>query len=374
MTSRRTLAVLLVAAATGCASTNKATRAPPTAQPAPQHVDMEPAKVVAKPATPDALSVYDAETLYNRGMEFLDGRYYADARLYFQRVLDEFPDSSFVHGAHYNLGVALMEGGDPASALMHFDAYLAGAKTPHDRVDGLFKRGSCLAMLGRYADVVALFDELIGEGNLEPHDYIEANVDAGIGHFMLGDRATAEYRFREAVKTHKSEEKQARVDNKYFYAQALFYLAEIERMDFMDVKLVMPAKGKEEDMAALLEKKCDRLLSAQFKFLQVIRTGHPGWAGAAGYKVGSMYEDLHDEMTTLPTPPEMDADQQDIYRRELRRRVSVLIRKAIKTYETTVEMARRTGTNTVWVEKTQKSLERMQQLLADAEKDESQHS
>ncbi|MEW5850817.1 MAG: tetratricopeptide repeat protein [Myxococcota bacterium] len=364
------LVVVLSAFPVGCATSQSASKPapPPPAQPAPpkEPVKLEPIKVVAKTDTPDALSVYDAETLFNRGIEFLDGRQYVEARQYFQKLLDEFPDSSYVNAAHYNLGVALMESGDPTSALPHFDAFLANAKTDQDRRDATFKRGACLAMLGRYQEVVDTFDTMLGE-ELETEDRIEALVDSGIGWFMLGDRATAEYRFAEAVKLRKAAEQDARLENDYHHAQALFYLAEILRLEFTEYKLKMPANGNEKEMADQLEEKCQRLLRAQYAFLKVIRTGHAGWASAAGFKVGSLYEDLHDEMVNLPVPPDMDAEQADIYRRELRKKVAVLVRKAMGIYESTVNMARRTGADNVWVTRTEQSLERMKQLLKDVD-------
>lgn len=360
------LAVLITIAG-GCATSRSQNREGNETAPSKTVVKLEPVKVVAQPDTPDGLEIYDAETLFNRGREFLDNRYYADARIYFQKLLDEFPESSLARAAHYNLGVVLMQSGDPQSALMHFEIYLKDAQDPADRIDASFKRGACLAMLGQYPEVIALFDGLLKTEDLEPDDYIEANVDSGIGYFMTGDRGTAEYRFRQAVKTHDEEARNARLESRYFHAQALFYLAEIERLDFADVKLVLPHPGKEEEMSQQLERKCERLLSAQYKYLLVIRTGHPGWAGAAGYKVGTLYEDLHKEMTSLPVPADLDEDQADIYRREMRKKVAVLVHKAIRVYQNTMDMARRTGSDSVWIEKTQHSLERMQELMREAE-------
>ncbi len=363
------ITLVLFSALTGCASQRAAHKAPADPPP-PKQLKLEPVKVVANaPDTPDALEFYDAETLFKRGQEFLEGRYYTDARTYFQKLLDEFPESSYAHDAHYNLGIALLESGDAANALSHFDAYLATEQDDKNILDATFKRGASLSMMGRYQDVVTLFDTMLRERDLDTHDRMEALVDAGIGHYMTGDHATAEHRFQEAVKIHKSAEKEGRVENSYFYAQSLFYLAEIERVEYSAYKLKLPTAGKnvQEQMADQLEAKCERLLRAQYKFLQVIRTGHAGWASASGYKVGQLYEELHDDMVKLPVPPELTPDQADLYRRELRKKVAILVRKAIKTYETTINMARRTGADNVWVGKTEQSLQRMQDLLKETD-------
>jgi len=350
-----------------CATSRGGSPPPPKDPPPETVVKLEPIKVVGKTDTPDALSVYDAATLFQRGSEFLDGRYYADARTYFQKLLDEFPDSSYVHATHYNLGVALLETGEPQSALPHFDKYLENATEPRDRLDASFKRGACQAMLGRYDDVIVTFDALL-EGDLDTEDRIEALVDSGIGYFMKNDRGTAELRFSDAVKLHKSAEKNARLDNDYHFAQALFYLGEVERLEYQDYKLTLPENGNIEDhISKQLEEKCQRLLRAQYAFLKVIRTGHVGWASAAGYKVGTLYEELHDQMVNLPIPKELTQDQAEMYKREVRKKVAILIRKAIKVYESTVNMARRTGAENVWVTRTEESLRRMQELIREAE-------
>jgi tetratricopeptide (TPR) repeat protein len=241
------LVALGVVLTTGCAS-QKAAQKPAPREPE-KTVKLEPVKVVAnQPDTPDALEFYDAETLFKRGQEFLDSRYYTDARKYFQKLLDEFPDSAYAHDTHYNLGVALLESGDAASALGHFETYLSSEKDAKNLLDGSFKKGACLAMLGRYPEVVDLFDGILRTQDLERGDRIEALVDAGIAHFMTGDHATAEHRFQEAVKLHKSVEKESRVENSYFYAQSLFYLAEIERHEFSAFKFKFFFKGGEEKL------------------------------------------------------------------------------------------------------------------------------
>jgi tetratricopeptide (TPR) repeat protein len=361
------LAPVVAAVLWGCAS-GRAQRPPaPPPQAASQPVvKLEPIKVVGQTDTPDALEFYDAQVLFDRGSEFLDSRHHAEARQYFQKLLDEFPDSALAQPARYNLGVALMETKDPQTALMHFDAYRETA-TGKNLLDATFKRGSCLAMLGRYQEVAEVFDGLL-EGELKPEDRIEALVDSGIAYFMLEDKGTAEWRFKEAVKLRAKGEQETRLDSDYFNAQALFYLGEIARLEYSEFKMTMPEGPKVEDkLAEQLEEKCQRLLRAQYQFLKVIRTGNAGWAAAAGFKVGMLYQELHDEMVTLPVPPDLTEEQAQIYRLEVRKKVAILVRKAISIWESTTSMARRTGQNNVWVEKTEQSLNRMRVLLKEVD-------
>ena len=56
-----------------------------------EKVHFEETRVVAEPVGPDALEVYDAETLFARGLDLMRGGAVSEAALYFERVLKECP-------------------------------------------------------------------------------------------------------------------------------------------------------------------------------------------------------------------------------------------------------------------------------------------
>jgi tetratricopeptide (TPR) repeat protein len=368
----------LVVAASGCATV----AAPPVAVVPEMHV-------VAEPVGPDALEVYDAETLFKRGLDLLDGGAYVDAADYFARLVREFPDDPHALLGHYNLGLCYINLERGNEALASFDAYLAALPSTamdKDRLDGRFKRGQALAVARRYDEVVAHFDGMLTEA-LSPDDRIEALVDAGVGHYMLGlapggedmHRPTAEYRFLEARRILKKEAETRRMSHmQFFQAQAAFYLAELAHLDFLAMQMVWPdeatiAAKKVSDptttleglLGSQLEEKCQRLLRAQYAYLRTIREGHPGWASAAGYNVGKMYEELHESMISLPTPSDLTAEQGQIYRELVRTKVFILLEKAEKTWSQTAEMVTRTGADSEWGVKTRESLARIRARIAD---------
>lgn len=358
-----------------------------------ERVDLPTMKIVAgapgvvqgETGGPDALEAYDARTLFARGLDLLQGEQWSDAAPYFERLLKEFPDDASSTPelrllAHYNRGVAYVHLEDCSRALEAFDTYLAqlpptaGKK---DRLDGRFKRGQALAVCKRYDQVAAHFDEMLGE-ELAPEDRIEALVGAGVGHFMTGDRYTSEYRFLEARRLYKNASARQRLDSRYFVAQAAFYLAELARLEFSEYKVKPPtgdelanADGKsfEELLGAQLEEKCQRLLRAQYAYLRTIREEHPGWAAASGYNVGQMYEELHTELVTLPPPADLTPSQKALYDKMVRKKVLILLEKAIKVWQQTSDMATRTGwDDNEWVDRTRASLERVRGQLVQESK------
>ena len=121
--------------------------------------------------------------------------------------------------------------------------------------------------------------------------------------------------------------------------------------------------AKADELSRTLEYKAELLLSAQGHYLRAIKIGNGYWATAAGERIGNLYEVLHRQMLDSPTPKELNAEESEVYRQELRRRIKILLTKAIGVYETTVATAERIGTNGPFVARARESLERMKQLL-----------
>lgn len=363
-----------------------ATVPPPT-----QNLALPEIRVVAEPIGPDGLEMYDAETLFKRALDLLDGGAWADSALYFERLIREFPDDRRVLLSHYNRAVCYihLERGDEAvAAADRYLALLPPNASERDRLDGRFKRGQALAVAKRYGEVVELFDDMLGE-ELVVEDRIEALIDAGVGHYMLGvddaegpHRYTAEYRFLEARRLYRQASETARLDVGYFVAQAAFYLAELARLEFSEFDMRLPteeeiakanelaAKRGALDTASLekllgqqLEEKCQRLLRAQYAYLRTIREDHPGWASAAGYSVGRMYEELHEEISGLPAPADLSEEAAALYQTMVRKKIMILLEKAEKTWSTTADMVTRTGADSEWGDKTRAALQRVKDKL-----------
>ena len=78
---------------------------------------------------------------------------------------------------------------------------------------------------------------------------------------------------------------------------------------------------------------------------------------------------MYDAMINAPAPADLGADEVEVYRQELRKKVRVLVTKAISIYERTIEAAERTGTTGPFVEQARASLDRMKNaLMTDAQK------
>ena len=96
--------------------------------------------------------------------------------------------------------------------------------------------------------------------------------------------------------------------------------------------------------------------------------GNGYWATAAGAQIGGLYENLYEHMVNSPAPPELDAEEAEVYRQELRKKIRVLLTKSINIYERTLEAAERIGAQNPFVDRTRESLRKVKELLlADAD-------
>lgn len=332
-----------------------------------RQVRMEPVMVRANPDPTVGLETYDAETLFDLGAEAYQAERWEVAARVFEKLVAEFPEASEVPAALYNAGLSREHLEHWPQAVAAFEAILRDHQGSEVYPDAHFNLARAYGKVERWEEVADTFWAARQLEGLSPMDEIEARVGTGVGFFMQGDPYTAEREFLRALRFYEEHPQRQYLPAKYFVAQSRFYLGEILAREFEAVELSVPEAVPEgadwtEMMGAELEKKCDLLLRAQARFIRTIREGHRGWATAAGFRIGSMYERLFDEMMAVPVPPELDEGAAEVYREELRERVSVLVRKAIRVYEANREMAERVGEDNEWVERTSAALERMKKL------------
>lgn len=334
---------------------------------------MDTVVVRASPDPLTGLEDYDARKLLELGAEAYRAEAADRAAQLYEKLLEEFPEASVVPLAHYNAGLAYERLEDWPEAVDHFETIVHEHPGSEPHVDAHFNLARAYGKVENWEGVADTFWQVRQlDADLSPMDELEARVGTSVGLFMQDDFASAEKQLLSTLRFFEEHPQKEYLPAGYFVAQARFYLGEIEARAFERVELTPPTGTRGDGWAELmgdeLEKKCDRLLRAQARFIRTIRVGHEGWATAAGFRIGSMYERLFDELLELPVPPDLSEEAAEIYREELRERVSVLVKKAIRVYESNREMAERVGAENAWVEKTTAALERMKKLyLATAE-------
>lgn len=343
----------------GCATTSKSNQEQPLV--------MEPVVVRAEADPVLGLETYDAETLFDVGRHQFRAKKWARAAEVFERLITEFPNSTLVPAARFNLGLS-HERLEQWQAAAHQFARVV-EEFPEETLvtDALFNLARNYGKLEEWEGVADTYWAARQRDDLSSMDEIEARSGTGVGLFMQGDYPTAEREFRGMLKFYEGLKERDVLPAQYFVGQARFYIGLVSVKDFEAVILSPPTAAEEEEdwtvrMGDELERKCELLLRAQSAFIRTIRVGHRGWATAAGFQIGKLYERLFDEIMAVPVPEDLEPSVQEVYREELRDRVAVLVKKAIRVYEANREMAERVGEENEWVEKTSAALERMKEL------------
>lgn len=305
-----------------------------------------------------AIAGLGEEELWLCGKAAVQAEEYLRAAMCFSLLADRFPDSPKWRQATLGAGEAWERQEDWQRAL---ERYLAAYDPEADDALALtWKISTAFYELDLYQEAIDLLEPLIGREDLSLTDRIRAQTWTGVCKLELGDWEDAEMEFRRALFVYQRRKSEERVDP-YFPAQAQFFLGEIYRRHFEDVSI-----DQTDDVPRLsetIEKKSEYLLSAQGHYVRTVRFGHPHWATAAGQRIGQLYERLYDEMIEAPIPSSLTPEQAELYRLEVRRKVRILVKKAIAAYERTLTVAERIGLDTAFVDKTRAGLRRMEQLL-----------
>ncbi|WP_375767336.1 tetratricopeptide repeat protein [Archangium gephyra] len=338
----------------GCRTTGTAVRE--TSETPRQQVQFDPVTVTADLE----LASLNDEELFAGGTSAFAANDFARAARYFGRLADFHPQSKHREEALYNAGLAHERLEQWDEAYLRFSELADAEKGTGDALDAAFRMAETQYHLERFAEAAKVLGTIAGRTDLPVGKRLEAQVQQGVCELETGQREKAEKTLRQALSTYDSLRDKDEVED-YFPAQAHFFIGEIYRQHYDEVKLD-PAKGSDA-LANDLNYKAELLLSAQGNYLRAIRVGNGHWATAAGSQIGAMYENLYEHLVNSPAPVELDAEEALIYREELRKKVRVLLTKSINIYERTLEAAERIGSQNAFVDKTRQSLEKMKALL-----------
>ena len=317
--------------------------------------------VVITPGVRDVeIANLNDEELFALGTSAFAAADYQKAERCFARLADAFPASKHHGAAVFNAGLSLEHQSKFTEALERFKALMDPEKGTGDALDASFRAAECYYHLDDYAPAIAILTAITDREDVPVQDRLQARVHRGICLLESGDLDGAERVLRDSLNFWAAKKDSDRLDE-YFPGQAQFFLGEIYRIFYERVELD-PDQG-EEKLGKDLENKCELLLSAQGHYLRTIRIGDGQWATAAGFRIGALYESLYDVMVSAKVPPGLDAEQTQIYREELRKKVRVLVTKAMGIYERTLAAAERIGAENPFVSKTKESLDRLKQIL-----------
>jgi outer membrane protein assembly factor BamD (BamD/ComL family) len=368
----RRLWILPLALLGACAgkAKNDVTVVPPGASV--EQIEMDPIKIAAVKG-PDGthLETYDVTELFERAGKALSDKRPADAARDYDQLLKEFPDTRYTKASLYNAGLAYEALKDWQTAVGRFSKLASEHADSSDAKDALFQIGACYAELQNWPTSATTFAQILERKDLNADDKIEAMGRRGYAQLQLKDFDTAERTLQSAVYYYNSIASEERLETDFYLGLVRYELGEITHERFRAIQLVLPEKASIEtvDKKALgvLNDKAKLLLAAQRQYIETIKLGNPQWASAAGYQIGSLYEELYDAFIHAPIPNELQGEpnreRRDVYYDVLRKEIRILLEKSIRTHEQNLLMLERLGVQNEWRDKSKLAFAKLQKML-----------
>ena len=188
--------------------------------------------------------------------------------------------------------------------------------------------------------------------DLHSFDQLAVLAARALARLVASDDAQAELAISKARDIIEAENLDAAGRVPAELAPVYFALGELrrtraERIHFVPVP---------EHFGAALEQRCQLLLDAQSAYSDAMRAYDSHWSAMAGFRVGELYQKLHDELMQVPAPKAADTQRrQQLFEGAMRLRYSILLDKAKSMLDHTVAMADRTGEQSPWVLKSRQA-------------------
>ncbi|NVB36837.1 tetratricopeptide repeat protein [Pseudenhygromyxa sp. WMMC2535] len=293
----------------------------------------------------------------------LDGDRPARAAALFARYLGEDARAEGARQAYLGLARAHEQLGDFEAAIRAYEGFLANFPEDPQAVEVLSRRGACEAEISSWERSAASFAEVLTRGGeaLLPSERVEALARQGYALFELErfDAAEAVLAQADAIYKEATESGEERFQDTYFVAMARFYQAGILHVRFRQSPIRLP----EAQMAKDFEAKLALLERAHEAYNEVIRARHVFWVSAAGYQLGSLFEEFYDSVMYAPMPDWLDESQRRIYYAELEEQLRPVVEKAVWVFEKNLETARKLGYDNDFIARSEERLASLQSIM-----------
>jgi tetratricopeptide (TPR) repeat protein len=265
--------------------------------------------------------------------------------------------------AYRGLARAHEQLGDFDAAIRAYDAFLARFPDDGDAAGMLARRGACEAEVGEWERSSVSFAGVLEAGGdaLLPSQKVEALARRGFALYQLERFVEADEVFAEAdaIFDAATAGGHERFSDTYFVGMARFYRAAILHVEFRRARIRLP----EAQMSADFEAKLALLERTQDAYNHVVRARHVFWVSAAGFQLGSLFQEFYDAIMYAPAPDWLDDSQRRTYYRELEQQLRPVIDKAVWVFEKNLETARKLGYENDFIDRTEAALAHLQAVL-----------
>jgi tetratricopeptide (TPR) repeat protein len=289
----------------------------------------------------------DIPELLKQALDLGEAHHYDAAGRGYDRVFDLDPDGSTAESALFKAAEMYDYGGLMEEALARYEQVSRRFPTsPDDRVARV-RALRLLTHLEQYERAGELAELTATKyKDLQGIDQIAVLAARALARIAVGDDVHAEYFVSKARDIIERENLDAAGSLPRELAPIYFALCEVRRLRAERIHFV-PVP---ENFGGALERRCQLLLDAQGAYSDAMRAYDAHWSAMAGFRVGELYQKLHEELMHVPTPKAAVTERQRrLFEGAMRLRYSILLDKAQTMMDHTVTMADRTGEQSPWV-------------------------
>lgn len=360
MAAKRLVSVLatvwLPLAVAGCGSSPGDGAADPSRATALPQQQVEPVTVVG----------YTTEELtaqFERARSHLLIDQFAAAAKAFDRLRLLAKDSELGSQCTYHAGLAYEGLGDLDRALERYAELSRQYPDAPITRNGEVRRSRVLGYLERWIELGAVADRLLARADTLPvMDRIEA---LGAKTLSLVERENIDeaeryvHRAQDLIEQHRFGEAGAPPVQ---LAQVAFAQGEITRVKSEQIRLVPVPPN----FADVLERRCQGLLDAQRAYTEAMRSRDAHWSAMSGFRIGQLYQQLHQEAMRIPPPATARTLQKkQLFEGAMRLRYRILLEKGLKMMAATVRMGERTGESSFWITRARQAKAELERALAE---------
>jgi tetratricopeptide (TPR) repeat protein len=346
------LGLLTIVALTGCAG---APQAGP--QDASDHAPIELDEVRITKTDPA-----DLPALFRDASDRLLRGEHAEAAKELDRIYAVDPKGPTAAPSLFNAAVAYSALGELATA---GDRYRASADLDPDAPTtktAWIRLSRIDAYLERWNDLLAASESILARSDLSTLERIEGMGGKGLALVFLGRVDEAYDVIVKARNIIEDQKLGISGPPPLELAQVSFALGEIRRLKSEKIAFVpVPA-----DFGAVLEDRCTGLLDAQGAYTDAMRSKDAHWSAMAGFRVGQLYQKLHEDVMAAPPPiVAKSIRQQQLWEGAMRLRYRVLLEKGLAMMKGTVDLGERTGEASPWITRAKEAQKDLEIALVD---------
>jgi cellulose synthase operon protein C len=190
---------------------------------------------------------------------------------------------------------------------------------------------------------------------------VDAQVEAlvRLATVRKGDERGASGALERAVQTYTLRRNQLGARGKYWAAKARYMQGESILVRYEAVKI----EGDVKQLKARLKQKSELLKKAADAFLDTAEMGVAEWTTAALYQIGFTYESFTKALLNSPAPPNLSAEDKELYTMSIEEFVVPIEERGLEAYESGWKKAIELGIFNEWTAKMRDALGRLNSEL-----------